>query len=86
MPIVVITPEVLFQQQGPHIEMLREAGFEVRFPSRGGLTEEVETIEAVREAVATIAGSEPYTERGTGRPAKPASDITLGGWCRLHRF
>jgi len=63
MPIVVITPEVLFQQQGPHIEMLREAGFDVRFPHRGGLTEEVETIEAVREAVATIAGSEPYTER-----------------------
>ena len=63
MPIVVITPEVLFQQPGPHIEMLRKAGFEVRFPSRGGLTEETETIEAVREAAATIAGSEPYTER-----------------------
>ena len=63
MPIVIITPEVLFQQQGPHIEMLRKAGFEVRFPSRGGLTEEAETIEAVREAAATIAGGEPYTER-----------------------
>ena len=63
MPTVVITPEVLFQQNGPHIEMLRKAGFDVRFPRRGGLTEEAETIEAVREAAATIAGSEPYTER-----------------------
>jgi len=63
MPTVVITPEVLFQQEGPHIEMLRQSGFEVRFPHRGGLTEETETIEAVREAAATIAGSEPYTER-----------------------
>jgi len=63
MPIVVITPEVLFQQKGPHIDMLRQSGFEVRFPRRGGMTEEAETIEALEGAAATIAGSEPYTEQ-----------------------
>lgn len=63
MPTVVITPEVLFGQQGPHTDMLRGAGFEVRFPHRGGMTEEAETIEALRGAAATLAGGEPYTER-----------------------
>jgi D-3-phosphoglycerate dehydrogenase len=63
MAIVVITSEVILDAQGPHLEMLRNAGMEVRYPSRRGLTGEAETIEAVRGAAATIAGSEPYTER-----------------------
>ena len=85
MPIVVITPEVLFQQQGPHIEMLREAGFEVRFPSRGGLTEEAETSKPCERQWRPLLEAS-LIQSGIGRPAKPASDITLGGWCRLHRF
>jgi D-3-phosphoglycerate dehydrogenase / 2-oxoglutarate reductase len=63
MPIVVITPEVLLGTSGPYIEMLREAGLEVRFPSRQRLIEETETIEELRGAAATLAGGEPYTER-----------------------
>src|SRR5215831_6551994 len=62
MPIVVITSEVILDSQGPHVEMLRNAGMDVRYPPRRGLTGEAETIEAVRGASATIAGSEPYTE------------------------
>jgi D-3-phosphoglycerate dehydrogenase len=62
MPIVVITSEVILDAQGPHLEMLRNAGMNVRYPPRRGLTGETETIEAVRGAAATIAGSEPYTE------------------------
>lgn len=63
MPLVFITPEVLFETEGPHLEMLRKAGMEVRYPPRARLTGETETIEALRGAAATIAGGEPYTER-----------------------
>lgn len=62
MPVVVITSEVILHAQGPHLEMLRNTGMEVRYPSRRGFTAEAETIEALRGAAATIAGSEPYTE------------------------
>ena len=62
MPIVVITSEVILHAQGPHLEMLRNAGMDVRYPPRRGFTAEAETIEALRGAAATIAGSEPYTE------------------------
>src|SRR4029077_9335091 len=62
MPVVVITSEVILHAQGPHLEMLHKAGMDVRYPSRRGFTAEAETIEALRGAAATIAGSEPYTE------------------------
>ncbi|PYV93090.1 MAG: hypothetical protein DMG05_02650 [Acidobacteria bacterium] len=62
MPIVVITSEVVLDTQSPHLKMLHNAGMDVRFSPRRALTGEAETIEAVRGAAATIAGSEPYTE------------------------
>jgi D-3-phosphoglycerate dehydrogenase / 2-oxoglutarate reductase len=62
MPTVFVTPEVLFETQGPHLEMLRKVGLNVRYPSRVGMTGEAETIEALQGAAATIAGGEPYTE------------------------
>ncbi len=62
MPTVVITSEVILDKQAPHLEMLRNAGMDVCYPPRRGLTGEADTIEAVRGAAATIAGSEPYTE------------------------
>jgi phosphoglycerate dehydrogenase-like enzyme len=63
MPAVLITPEGLFEASGPHVEILRQAGLEVRYPLRPGLLSESETIEALRGVSATLAGSEPYNER-----------------------
>lgn len=63
MPTVLIVPAVLFQQSGPHLELLRDAGFEIRYPKQPGMTGEAETIEALRGVSATIAGSEPYNDR-----------------------
>jgi phosphoglycerate dehydrogenase-like enzyme len=48
---------------GPHVDMLRRAGFQVLYPARAGLTGELETIDAARGVAATLAGGEPYTER-----------------------
>lgn len=62
MPSVLIMPPALFGVTGPHVEMLREAGFGVHYPDRGDLTGEMETILALRGAAATIAAGEPYTE------------------------
>src|SRR4026207_1442313 len=66
MPTVAITPEVLLNIPGPHLEMLQSAGMSTRYPSRG-LTTEIETIEALQDVAATIAGGEPYTERVLAR-------------------
>ena len=63
MPTVLIVPEVLFHQPGPHLDLLRDVGFEIRYPRRPEMTGEAETIEALRGVSATIAGSEPYNER-----------------------
>ena len=30
--VVLITPETLLDQPGPHVDLLREAGFEIRYP------------------------------------------------------
>jgi len=63
MPAVLITPEGLFEAPGPHVEILRQAGLEVRYPLRPCVLSESETIEALRGISATIAGGEPYNER-----------------------
>jgi phosphoglycerate dehydrogenase-like enzyme len=63
MAIVVITPEPLYRWDGHHVRLLLEAGFEVVYPSLAPLTDEGQTIEALRGAAAVLAGSEPYTER-----------------------
>ena len=63
MPTVLIVPGVLFHQPGPHLNLLREAGFEIRYPHRPEMTGEAETIEALNGVSATIAGSEPYNDR-----------------------
>jgi len=63
MPRVLIMPAALFGVQGPHIEMLHQAGFEVHYPDRCELTGEGETIAALRGAAAILAAGEPYSER-----------------------
>jgi D-3-phosphoglycerate dehydrogenase len=62
MPKVVSTS--LNSQAGPHISMLREAGFEVSHQSAGtDLWQEDDLISVVSGAEAVVAGSEPYTRR-----------------------
>jgi phosphoglycerate dehydrogenase-like enzyme len=63
MPTVLIVPGVLFHQPGPHVDLLRAAGFEIRYPRRPEMSTEAETIDALAGIDATIAGSEPYNDR-----------------------
>lgn len=65
MPTVLILPEVLRERQGPHIDLLQEAGFEIRYPNnpliaRGRVSEQ-ESIEELSVADATLASSERYS-------------------------
>lgn len=60
MPVVVCTG--LNAEQGPHLEMLQAAGFEVRFVPRDvNLFQPANLIPLVKDASAIIAGSEPYS-------------------------
>lgn len=64
MATVLISVDQLGGLSGPHIEILHQAGFEIRHSPRPGFTlSEEETIEALLGISATIAGGEPYTER-----------------------
>jgi len=60
MPVVVCTG--LNAETGPHLDLLQQAGFDVRMAPRDvDLYEAKHLIAAVKEADAIIAGSEPYT-------------------------
>lgn len=65
MPKVLITPEALVHTEGTHTKQLRDAGFEIAFPSNPqftrGLGDEQEGIEELAGADALIAGSEHIT-------------------------
>jgi phosphoglycerate dehydrogenase-like enzyme len=67
MPTVVISPETMREKSAPYVDLLREAGFDVRYPKdplfTRGLGGEKQTIEELRGAVAVIAGGEHFTER-----------------------
>lgn len=59
---VVVTS--LLGDTGPHFELLQAAGFEVVVSDRTlNLSVEDQLISVLRDAVASIAGSEPYTPR-----------------------
>jgi D-3-phosphoglycerate dehydrogenase len=60
---VLITPAPLHGVDGPHLKVLREAGFEVAYPARIGQLTEAELLQQLGGVVATIAGSEPYSRR-----------------------
>jgi D-3-phosphoglycerate dehydrogenase len=62
MPEVLVIANILHQKDGPFADALRAAGFTIRFPKDGyrQLTE-AELAAELPGAVATIAGSEPYT-------------------------
>lgn len=63
MPTVFITPEPLFHVAGPHLELLRTAGFEVCYPDRPRLDTEEEAVECLALADAVIAGGDPLSDR-----------------------
>lgn len=62
---VLVTPEGIRHCNGPHLAVLRNAGFEVRYPRdpgfTRGLSSEAETIEELSVANALIAGGELIT-------------------------
>ncbi len=60
MPVVVCTG--LNSEHGPHLELLKQAGFEVRqVPRNVDLFQPANLIPLVKDASAIIAGSEPYS-------------------------
>src|SRR6185503_4346368 len=65
MPTVLITPEAMRDVPGPYVRILRDAGFEVRYPSNPlfarGMCSEAETIAELAACDATIAGGEHYS-------------------------
>ena len=63
MSTVMIFIQFLQDQTGPYVDLLREAGLEVRFPPKPDLTDEEETIRVLQGISATIAGGEPYSQR-----------------------
>lgn len=63
MPSVMIFIQFLQDPNGPHVELLRQAGLEVRFPPRPDITDEEENVRVLQGISATIAGGEPYSRR-----------------------
>ena len=67
MPIAQINPETMLHKPGPYVDILRNAGFEVRYPKNPklarGVCDEDEVIAELQGVAATIATAERYTER-----------------------
>ncbi len=67
MPVALITPEAMREQPAPYVDILRAAGFEVRYPKdphfTRGLGTHEQAIEEYRGISAAIAGGEHITER-----------------------
>ena len=63
MPKVLIAPATMAGIDGPHLKLLRDAGFELMFPEKAQLLTEDDLVKVLRGVEATIAGSEPYSRR-----------------------
>src|SRR5260370_6106967 len=63
MQKVLIAPMTLATQEGPYQKMLRDAGFELVYPSRPAQVTEDELLRAIQGVKGALAGSEPYTRR-----------------------
>jgi len=66
MPVALIVPEMLQGDDVPCVKLLREAGFDVRFPQdlqiARGQCNHAETVDELLVADATIASGEVYSE------------------------
>lgn len=66
MPVVLITPEAMREKPAPYVTMLREAGFEVRYPKNPVFTRGhcsvAETIDELSVADAVVAGGEVFSK------------------------
>jgi D-3-phosphoglycerate dehydrogenase len=60
---VLITPASLANLDGPYRGVLRAAGFDMQFQTKGEQLSEAELLEILPGFSAVIAGSEPYTVR-----------------------
>jgi D-3-phosphoglycerate dehydrogenase / 2-oxoglutarate reductase len=63
MPKVLITPTTLTTGEGPYIDLLKQAGFQICFPKQMRQLTEDDLLAELPGVVATLAGSEPYTPR-----------------------
>jgi D-3-phosphoglycerate dehydrogenase / 2-oxoglutarate reductase len=63
MPKVLIAPLTLAKIEGQHLQILRDAGFELVFPPRPQQLTEDELLALLPGVSATVAGMEPYTPR-----------------------
>lgn len=70
MPHVAITTTPLFKQPGPHLDVLRQAGFEIVYPPHPELATEAETADALVQADAVLAGSDVYSDGALARLPK----------------
>jgi D-3-phosphoglycerate dehydrogenase len=59
---VLITPPILRDRAGPHLDLLRQAGCEIRYPLQSRLLTAEEIRNQIRGIDAVIASPEPYTE------------------------
>lgn len=64
MPTVLITPESMLRVQAPYVDILRQGGFEIRYPKNPvlarGLVTDAETIDEMQGINAIIAGGEIF--------------------------
>src|SRR5262249_2586660 len=63
MQKILIAPMTLASQEGPYQKMLRDAGFELVYPSRPAQLTEDELLNSIQGVKGALAGSEPYTRR-----------------------
>src|SRR4051794_29874884 len=63
MPRVLIAPTTLAPIQGPFIDALRRGGFEIVYHNNPMQMNEEQLLAALQGVDASLAGSEPYTER-----------------------
>ncbi len=82
MPTVLITPELYIGTQAPYVEILKQAGFDIRYPrdrhfTRGLGTEE-ETIREFTGIAAVIAGGE-YVTRNVLAASKDLRVVARAG-------
>ena len=64
MSTVLITPEALRDQDGPHVDILKEGGFDISFPTDSTLARghhsDDEVVEQLAGVSAAIASGETY--------------------------